>query len=152
MKLPERFDLTYIDHNGDKKRPVMLHRAIYGSFERFFGILVEHFEGKFPLWLSPVPVRLVTVTDRAAEFANIILNQFKSVGITRASVDSRTETLGKKIRDAQLDKVNYIVTVGDKEVDNNTLSIRSRDGSVQHDVKVEDFIKQLLDEIAIKKL
>lgn len=151
FSMPEKFDVSYEGADGKKHRPVMLHRAIYGSFERFFGILVEHFAGKFPLWLSPVPVQLVTVTDRSVPFAEEVVKKLKAAGIVRASMDARAETLGKKIREAQLDKTNYIITVGDKEVEEQTLAIRSRDGAVRHDVKVDDFIAELVKEISEKK-
>ena len=143
FQMPEKFDLTYEGADGHKHRPVMLHRAIYGSFERFFGILLEHFAGRYPLWLSPVPVRLVTVTDRSVPFAEEVLASLKAAGFDRASIDDRTETLGKKIREAQLEQVNYIVTIGDKESEQRTLSVRSRAGEVRHDVALDEFIEGL---------
>lgn len=152
FSMPEKFDLMYEGSDSKRHRPVMLHRAIYGSFERFLGILVEHFAGKFPLWLSPVPVKLVTVTDRSVDFAKEVRAKLFAAGIVRAEVDSRTETLGKKIRDAQLEKTNYIVTIGDMEAEEKTLAIRSRDGNVSRDVPVDKFIEDLLKEIAEKRL
>jgi threonyl-tRNA synthetase len=152
FSMPEKFDMTFEGSDGAKHRPVMLHRAIYGSFERFLGILIEHFAGKFPLWLSPVPVRLVTVTDRAVPFAQEVLENLKDHGIVRATIDVRAESLGKKIREAQLEYVNYIVTIGDKEVDEKTLSVRHRSGEVVQGVAVNAFVKQLLAEIKSKQM
>lgn len=146
FNLPHRFELTYEGSDGKRHEPVMIHRAVLGSIERFFGIMVEHFAGKFPLWLSPVQAMIVTVTDRNVEFAKEIEQKMKDKGI-RADLDIRTETIGKKVRDAQVKKINYIVTIGDKEVENNNLAVRSRAGDVKFGLDADEFIQSLLDEI-----
>lgn len=143
--MPERFELEYIDSDGKPKRPVMLHRVIYGSLERFLGILLEHTNGNLPLWLSPVQVKIVTVTDRNIAFAREINDKLFEVGI-RVELNTNSETIGKKIRDAQLEKANYIITIGDKEVEKKTLAVRTRAGEVKFDIKVDDFIRQLVEE------
>lgn len=149
FQMPERFDLSYEGADGKKHIPVMLHRTLYGSVERFIGILTEHHAGKFPLWLSPVQVKVLTVNDRNVEFAKEVVEKLKEHDI-RVELDDRTETIPKKVRDAQLEKVNYSVTIGDKEIENKTLAIRSREGKVQFGVKIEDFIKQVTKEIEDK--
>lgn len=124
MQLPERFDLTYITPDGDKQRPIMIHRVIYGSFERFFGILVEHYAGKFPLWLSPRQVRILAISDDHNQYAEEVRQRFVDAGI-RAETDSSTESVNKKVRQAQLDQVNYILVVGDREVEDGTVTVRA---------------------------
>ncbi len=151
MAMPERFDLEYADKEGKAKRPIMLHRVIYGSIERFIGVVTEHLNGHFPLWLSPVQVKVLTVTDRNIPFAAKIMDRLKDAGI-RVELDDRTETIGKKVRDAQLEKVNYMVTIGDKEVEKKNLAVRSRDGKVVFGLAVEKFVVQLKGEIERKEL
>ena len=142
MQMPEKFDLTYEGADGKKHRPVMLHRAIYGSFERFLGILVEHYAGKFPVWLSPVQVSLLAVSDPYNEFAESLAVRMRSEGI-RAEADCRQETIGAKIRDAQLQYVPYMLVVGQKEKDSGNLAVRTRDGKVENDVPVASFIAKV---------
>lgn len=149
MNLPERFDMTYEGKDGKRHRPVMLHRTIYGSLERFLGVLIEHYAGKFPLWLSPVQVRIMNVTDRNLKFSKQILNKLLKKGI-RAELDDRQETISKKVRDAQQMKVNYMITIGDKEEEKKTLAVRDREGKVRFDVQVNDFLKELNTEIKEK--
>jgi threonyl-tRNA synthetase len=151
FQMPEKFDLTYEGRDGKKHRPVMLHRAIYGSIERFMGILIEHFAGKFPLWLNPIQIKVITVTDRGIPFAQKVVDELKNNNL-RVELDSRTETVGKKIRDAQLEKVNYIVTIGDKEVEKQKLAVRSREGKVEFDVDIRTFITSLLEEVEKKEI
>jgi len=151
FSMPEKFNLTYEGQDGTKHKPVMLHRAIYGSLERFIGILIEHFAGKFPLWLSPNQVKIITVTDRNNKFAEEVAEKLKEKGI-RAEIDIKSETLNRKVREAQLQKFNYIITIGDKEVEKKTLAVRTREGKVQFGVKINDFIKDLLDEIDKKEI
>ena len=151
MSLPERFDLNYTDKDGKEKRPVILHRVVYGAVERFIGILTEHLNGKFPAWLSPVQVKLVTITDDNLPFAKKVMQQLVDVGI-RVELDDRMESMGKKVRDAQMEKVNYIVTIGDKEVEKKTLAVRNREGKTKFDVKVDKFVDDLLKEIREKKV
>ena len=146
MALPERFDLEYMDNSGKGKRPIMLHRVVYGSIERFIGIITEHLNGKFPLWLSPVQIKVLTINDGNLKFAQNVVDQLVDAGL-RVELDGRTETMGKKVREAQLQKINYILTIGDKEVEKKTLAIRTREGDVKFDVSVEDFIFQIKEEI-----
>lgn len=139
MSLPERFDLSYIGADNDKHRPVMIHRVIYGSIERFLGILVEHFAGRFPLWLAPIQVVVLPINDDLASFARELGHRFEKAGF-RSSVDERSESLKKKIRDAQLLQIPLIITVGEKERDQNTLSVRTLDGKVRLGMGVDAFI------------
>ncbi|MDR2935272.1 MAG: threonine--tRNA ligase [Candidatus Adiutrix sp.] len=125
--LPERFDLTYMDNDGLKKRPIMLHRTIFGSLERFIGILTEHFAGAFPPWLAPEQVRLLTVTSRADAFAARLRDRFRRLGL-RTEADFRNEKLGYKIREAQMGKIPFMLVLGDKEVENGAVAVRRRGG------------------------
>jgi threonyl-tRNA synthetase len=124
MMMPDRFDLTYIAEDGSKQRPIMIHRTIFGSFERYFGVLVEHYAGKFPMWLSPVQVRVLAISDSHNEYANSVAGQFKKAGL-RVQTDLSSESVSKKVRQAQLDQVNYILVVGDKEVADGTVTVRA---------------------------
>ncbi len=150
FSMPEKFNLSYEGSDGKKHRPVMLHRAIYGSFERFFGILIEHFAGKFPLWLSPVPVRVLTVTDRSLDFAKEVVSKIRKAGF-RVQLDDRQESVGKKVSQARLDRVNYVVTIGDKEIESSTLAVRRRDGNTAFGVELSKFISQLREEFDSKR-
>ena len=151
FNLPQRFELTYEGEDGKKHQPVMIHRAVLGSLERFFGVMTEHFGGKYPLWLAPLQARVLTVADRHNEFAEKIVDELKKAGL-RVDINKDQETIGKKVREAQMQKINYIITVGDKELEKNTLAIRTRAGQVSFDVKVEDFINQLLNEVNTKEI
>lgn len=144
--MPEKFDLSYEGKDGKKHRPVMIHRTVLGSIERFIAILLEHYAGKLPLWLSPMQVRLLTVTDRAVPYAKEVKAELEANNV-RAEIDDRPDTIAKKVRDAQVRKINYMVTVGDKEVDSRTLAVRTLDGKVNHDVKIYSFVNDLLNEI-----
>lgn len=137
--LPERFDLTYVDADGERKRPVMVHRVILGSIERFIGVLIEHFAGNFPLWLAPVQVMVLTVTDSQHQYAESVWSTLRAAGI-RAQMDLRNEKLGFKIREAQLQKVPYMLVIGDKEVASRSVTPRYRDGKNLEPLSVEDFI------------
>jgi threonyl-tRNA synthetase len=151
MNLPERFDLTYIDSNGDKKRPVMLHRALYGSIERFIGILIEHYGGAFPTWMAPVQVKVIPVNnDYHLNFSKELSKLLQDNRI-RVEMDDRDEKLGYKIREAQTKKIPYQLVVGDKEVENNEVTYRRYGEQEQTTVKVDDFINLILKEIAEKK-
>ena len=150
FSMPQRFNLTYEGEDGRKHVPVMIHRTIIGSFERFIGILIEHYNGKFPLWLAPVQVRLLTINDRNKKFANEVKNTLIENEI-RVELDDRTESIPKKVRDAQEDKIPLAITIGDKEDKNKTLAIRTLDGKVKFGVKVNDFIRNLLKEIKERK-
>ncbi len=145
MALPERFELEYTSQDGSRKRPVMIHRAIFGSIERFFGILIEHFSGKFPLWLSPVQIRLLTVADRHLPYAEELKKRFKKAGF-QCDIDTSNESVSKKVREAQLSQVNYILTLGDKELENQTINLRTRNNVVHGEMHVEPFIEAITKE------
>ncbi len=144
--LPERFECTYEGGDGNRHRPVMIHRALLGSLERFIGILIEHYAGKFPLWLNPAQVRVLPVSDKFADYANKVAAEWFQAGI-RAAADVRNETLGKRIRETQLMRVNYQAIVGEREVADGTVSIRSRTGEQVGVFSIADFKDQLLAEI-----
>jgi threonyl-tRNA synthetase len=142
MALPEKFKLEYVDNDGESKRPVMIHRAIFGSIERFFGILIEHFAGKLPLWLSPSQVRIMTVADRHEEYAEKVCKEIQKAGLL-CEIDKSNESVSKKVRNAQLMQVNYMLTIGDKEVENKTVALRTRDNVVHGEVQLDNFITLL---------
>lgn len=142
MALPEKFDLEYTAQDGSRKRPVMIHRAIFGSVERFFGILIEHFSGRFPLWLSPLQVRVLTVADRHQPYAAELANKIRKAGF-HVDVDDSGESVSKKVRNAQLSQINYILTVGDKELENHTFNLRTRDNVVHGELKVDEFLQKI---------
>lgn len=151
MNLPERFDLTYIDATGEKKRPIMLHRALFGSIERFIGILIEHYAGAFPLWLAPVQMIVIPVNAEAhGEFAKKINDQLLQLGY-RVSLDSRDEKMGYKIRESQTKKVPYSLVIGDQEVQNNQITYRAYGENASHTVSVDAFVELLKDRIERKK-
>lgn len=151
FQMPERFDIHYIDSNNEKQRPVMLHRTVFGSIERFIGILIEHFAGKFPLWLSPLQVKILPISDKFVDYAYEVQKELKKLGI-RVNVDTRAEKIGFKIREAQLEKVPYMLVIGEKEVENNTLSVRSRDLGDLGSMKKEEVIEKFVKEIEEKKI
>lgn len=151
MALPERFDLEYIDKDGLRKRPVMIHRALFGSVERFFGILIEHFAGKFPLWLSPSQVRILTVADRHIPYAEELGAKIRQEGLF-VEIDQSPESVSKKVRNAQLAQCNYIITIGDKEMENGTLNLRTRDNVVHGEMQLEPFLKALIIEKQTRSL
>ncbi|AFS21343.1 threonine--tRNA ligase [Chlamydia psittaci] len=145
MFLPERFELEYTNAQGEKSTPVMLHRALFGSIERFLGILIEHFKGRFPLWLSPEHIRLITVADRHQPRAQKLATAWQKLGLI-VTVDDSNESVSKKIRNAQNMQVNYMVTLGDREIEQNTLAIRTRDNRVLNDMTEDKFINTILEE------
>lgn len=151
FQMPERFELTYEGKDGKKHRPVMLHRVIYGSIERFMGILIEHFAGKLPLWLAPVQATILTVTDRNKEYAEEIYNKLFKSGI-RVEIDDRSESIPKKVRDAQLQRIPIIITIGDKETENKTLAIRTLDGKVKFGVKIDELLARISENIKNREL
>ena len=150
FQMPEKFDLEYIGEDGKHHRPTMLHRTLFGSLERFIGILVEHYAGAFPLWFSPVQVAILTFTDRNKDFAEKVAKQLREEGI-RIETDYRSATVQAKIRDAEVSKINYIVVIGDKEEEKSTLAVRPRGQKPKFGVKLEDFISDLKKEIDDKK-
>lgn len=145
MQLPERFELEYTGADGEKHRPAMIHRVVFGSIERFIGVLTEHFAGAFPLWLAPQQVVVLPVTDRAGEYADTIAEKLNASDF-RVHVDHRSEKLGYKIREAQGMKIPYMVIVGDKDIENNTVSIRHRSGDDLGAMSYEDFEALLKEE------
>lgn len=152
FQMPQRFDLTYVGQDGEKHRPVMIHRVIFGSIERFIGILTEHFAGAFPLWLAPVQVKLIPITDRNLEYVKGIKEKLEEKGI-RCEIDDRSEKMGYKIREAQLEKVPYMLIAGDRDMENNVVSVRARkDGKDLGAMSVDEFIEKALNEINTKAL
>lgn len=151
MSLPEKFKLEYTASSGERLRPVMLHRALYGSVERFFGILIEHFAGKFPMWLSPRPVTLIPIADRHLDYAQAVSKKIRAAGFN-CEIDSTHESVSKKIRTAQMLKTNYMLTIGDKEVETKTISLRTRDGHKQNEISLEHFLKLISQEKKSKAL
>lgn len=149
FQMPERFDLIYIDSDGERKQPVMIHRTILGSVERFLGNLIEQFAGKFPLWIAPEQVRVIPVTERHSEFAKGIESQLLAAGF-RVSLDSRSEKVGYKIREAQVEKVPYMLVIGDKEIETGLFTVRHFIEGVLEDMSLEDFMKKMKEEIASK--
>jgi len=146
FQMPERFNITYKDADGTEKRPVMIHRALYGSLERFFGILIEHYAGAFPTWLAPVQVVVLPVSEKYVDYAKQLSEKFDKTGI-RVELDDRNETLGYRIRENQMRKVPYMIIVGEKEKESGKISVRTRDGRDIHDVEVEEFITKITGEI-----
>jgi threonyl-tRNA synthetase len=125
FNLPERFDLSYVDTEGERKRPITIHRALLGSLERFFGILIEHYAGNFPIWLAPVQLKVLPLADRHFEYARKIYDTLRAKGF-RVEIDERNEKIGYKIRNAEVQKVPYMIVLGDKEVETNNLSVRHK--------------------------
>ena len=150
MLLPEKFDLTYIGEDGQKHRPVMIHRVVYGSMERFIGILIEHYAGAFPVWMAPVQVRILPITTKQVEFAAQVNKKLFDLGI-RTYLDDRNEKIGYKIREAQVQKTPYTLVIGDKEIETNSVSVRKRGVGEMGAQPVDEFIAQLLEEIKEKK-
>lgn len=151
MQMPQRFDVTYIGPDGEKHRPLMIHRAAFGSVERFIGILIEHFAGKFPLWLAPVQVKLMTVTEKFSDYALEIQDKFKKAGI-RVEADIRNEKIGYKIREARNERNNYICVIGEKEVEAGTLTVRNTKTGEEVVMTPDVLQAKLLEEIATKAI
>ena len=149
FQMPERFDLTYIGEDGEKHRPVMLHRVIFGSIERFIGIITEHFAGAFPAWLAPVQVKVLPLADAHIEYAQKVKEELEKNNI-RVELDDRSEKIGYKIREAQLQKVPYMLIIGDKEMQNNAVGVRSRKQGDMGARKLEEFIQDIVKEIEDK--
>jgi len=152
MNLPERFDITYVDEDGNRdKRPVMLHRALFGSLERFIGILIEHFEGNFPVWLAPQQAVVVNITDKQRDYAEDVVSTLKAQGF-RVATDLRNEKVGFKIREAELSKMPYVLVVGEKEREAGTVAVRGRHGADLGVMSIADFVTHLQTEIANKSV
>ena len=151
FQMPQRFDITYVGSDGEKHRPVMIHRVIFGSMERFIGMLTEHFAGKFPLWLAPVQVKLLTVTEKFADYANEVGEKLINLGL-RVEVDIRNEKIGYKLREARNERVSYIGVIGEREAETGTLTVRSSKLGELGEMHVTDFSDKLLEEIVTKQV
>lgn len=149
FNLPERFELEYVAEDGQKHRPIMIHRALLGSIERFFGVLIEHYEGKFPVWLAPVQAAVMSITDRQAEYAREVAQTLVSRGI-RAHADLRNEKIGFKIREHTLQRIPYLLVVGDREVENHTVSVRTRGGKDLGTMTLDAFIDKVNADVALR--
>ena len=145
-QLPGRFDLTYVDSEGKDVCPVMIHRVVFGSIERFIGVITEHYAGAFPTWLAPVQVKVLPITDRAAEYSREVSEKLDSAGF-RSEVDSRNEKIGYKIRSAQLEKVPYMLVIGDKEVEAGTVAVRTREGKDLGAMPLDAFLEKIGTEV-----
>ena len=148
--MPERFDLEYVGEDGQKHRPVMIHRALLGSIERFIGVITEHYAGAFPVWLSPVQVKILPITDRTHEYAADVMNKLDALGF-RCELDSRSEKIGYKIREAQLEKVPYMLVLGDKEKEAGQVAVRCRETGETEVMALEDFIARLTQEVSSRQ-
>lgn len=151
MQLPKRFELEYVDADGTKKEPIMIHRVIYGSIDRFLGIITENFAGAFPLWLAPVQVQILNITDNSLPYSQEVAKQFEDAGF-RVVLDDRNEKIGKKIREAQLQKVPYMIIIGDNEAENKQISVRARKQGDLGARDLNNFIEQLKNEVENKML
>jgi threonyl-tRNA synthetase len=144
--MPEKFDCQYIDEDNNPCRPIMIHRAIYGSVERFMAILIEHFGGDFPLWLSPIQAKILPIADAHLDFALSVKSQLESEGI-RTEIDDRVEKIGLKIRQAQMKKIPYMMVIGDQEVNNNSIAVRHRNEGNLGEWKIDSFVKKIVAEL-----
>jgi len=151
FNLPAKFGIEYTNDRGEKETPYMLHRALFGSYERFIGLLIEHYAGNFPTWLTPVQVKVLPITDKQLGYAKTVVDKLKTESI-RVELDDRSETLGAKIRDAQKEKVAYMLIVGEREVKDGTVSERGRSGKDYGSMKLEEFIKNIKEEIDRKTI
>ena len=151
FQMPERFDLEYTGSDNQKHRPIMIHRVVYGSIERFIGILIEHFAGGFPLWLAPVQVCVIPIGDRQVDYAKDVVAKLEAAGL-RVKLDERNEKMGYKIREAQMEKIPYMFVIGDREMEESQVSVRSRKEGDKGAVGLESIIKELLDEVDTKAL
>lgn len=150
FQMPEKFDLNYVGEDGQRHRPVVIHRVLYGAIERFIAMLIEHYAGAFPLWLAPVQAIILPITDRAKEFAQTIIDRLDEAGL-RVHLDDRNEKIGFKIREAQMQKIPYMLVIGDKEVESGAVAVRTREGGDQGTMGVSELITQLMAQVATKK-
>ena len=150
FSLPERFGLEYVDDDGEHKRPIMIHRAIFGSLERFVGTLIEHYAGAFPIWFAPVQIAIVPIRDEHVAFAEEVKTNLQSVGL-RVTIDGRNESLNKRIRENTVKKIPYILILGDKERDSRSVAVRKYSEGDLGTLSVDDFTKQVKDEVEKKK-
>jgi len=151
LQMPQRFDITYVGADGEKHRPIMIHRVIFGSIERFIGILTEHTAGKFPLWLAPVQVKLLTVTEKFVPYAEEVEKKLREAGL-RVQLDARNEKIGYKLREARNARDSYICVIGEREAEARTLTVRSIKSGELGEMSVDDFTAKLVEEIRIKAM
>jgi threonyl-tRNA synthetase len=151
FSLPERFKLEYKGSDGADHRPVMIHRAVFGSIERFMGLVIEHFAGDFPVWLAPAQVRILPITDEQIDYAKAVQTKLRAIG-ARVDIDTHPDKIGAKVRRGRLDKVPHLLTVGKQEEEGGTVSLRSREKENEGTVSVDDFVKRLDEEIRTRKL
>jgi len=149
FNLPQRFQLEYVAEDGTRKQPVMVHRALYGSIERFFGVLIEHYAGAFPVWLSPVQAVMIPIAERHSEYANKVAAQLKAVGV-RVEVDARNEKMNAKIREHAMQKVPFLLVVGDKEAEAGKVNVRTRGKEKTDDMLATEFVEKIKKQIAEK--
>ena len=150
--LAEKFGMEYVDKDGTKKNPYIIHRTSIGCYERTLALLIEKYAGAFPVWLAPVQVKMLAIADRHLDYIYDVKKKLEAAGIVRIEVDDRSEKIGYKIREAQLEKVPYMLVIGDKDIENNTVSVRSRkDGDIGA-MSIEDFISKICEEVETKKL
>ena len=142
FNLPERFDMSYINSNGEKERPLMIHRALLGSLERFFGILIEHYAGKFPTWLAPVQAKVLTIHESGEDYAESVVSELKDAGL-RIQTDYSTEKIGYKVRNGITQKVPYLVIIGKSEIENGTISVRDRETNETTSMAISEFIEKI---------
>ena len=145
FQLPQRFAAEYIGADGEKHQPIMIHRVVFGSIERFIGILIEHYAGKFPVWLAPVQVKVLPVSNNFLQYATLVSDKLKAAGI-RCEIDKRDEKLGYKIREARLDKIPYMIVVGKNEQDDKIISVRGREVGDLGEMSIEEFVRRIANE------
>jgi threonyl-tRNA synthetase len=150
MALPERFDLTYTDENNEQKRPIMLHRVVYGSIERFIGIITENFNGKFPLWLSPNQIKIMTLNDESKEYGRKVYQKLFDAGF-EVELNDKNESMGKKAMEAQVQRFNYLVTVGEEEMKGNKIAVRARNSKEIISITLDEFISKISKEVRERK-
>jgi threonyl-tRNA synthetase len=150
FNLPQRFELEYVAEDGSRKQPLMVHRALYGSIERFFGVLIEHYAGAFPVWLSPVQAVMIPISERHADYANKVAAQLRAVGV-RVEVDARNEKMNAKIREHAMQKVPFLLVVGDKELEAGKVNVRTRGKEKTEDIPTAEFLEKIRALIAEKK-
>lgn len=151
FQLPQRFELEYTGSDGEKHRPIVIHRAIFGSIERFIGILIEHFAGKFPTWLAPIQVKVLPISDKFNNYCEKVIEKLESSGI-RSEMDYRNEKIGYKIREARKERVPYIIVIGEKEEEKNSISLRSRNNGDEGTLELDVLIERINNEVKNKKL
>ena len=149
FNLPERFDLSYIGEDGKKHQPYMVHRALFGSLERFFGILIEQYAGAFPMWLAPVQAKVLPITEKQHEYARKVTDELKANGF-RVELDDRAESLGARIKDARNQRTNYIIVIGEREAENGEVGVRNRREGELGAMKLADLMKKMQFEVANK--